>query len=121
FRIRAYQRAAQTLETLTEDLATVAARGQLQKLPAIGKDLAGRIDEYLKTGSMAQLDRLRAEFPAGLLTLLEVQGLGPRTAKLLYEQAGVDSIERLEALCRDQQIIGVAGIKQKTCENILKS
>ena len=121
FRVRAYQRAAQTLETLTEDVAAIATRGGLQKLPGIGKDLAGRIDEYLKTGSMTQLDRLRAEFPPGFLTLLDLQGLGPRTAKLLHEQLGVDSIDRLETLCRDKQLIGVAGIKEKTCENILKS
>ena len=120
FRVRAYQRAAQTLETLTEDVTAVAARGQLQKLPAIGKDLANRIDEYLTTGRMTQLDRLHAEFPQGFLTLLEIQGLGPRTARTLWEIAGVDSIERLEAMCRSQEIIGVAGIKAKTCENILK-
>jgi DNA polymerase (family 10) len=121
FRVRAYQRGAQTLETLTEDVATVAARGGLQELPAIGKDLAARIAEYLATGRIAQLDRLRAELPEKFLTLLEVRGLGPKTAKALYEQAGVDSIERLEELCRSKAIVGVAGIRDKTCENILKN
>ena len=61
FRVRAYQRGAQTLETLTEDVTTVAARGGLQQLPAVGKDLAARIEEYLATGRIAQLDRLRAD------------------------------------------------------------
>ncbi len=120
FRVRAYQRGAQTLETLTEDVAAVAARGGLQQLPAIGKDLAARIEEYLATGRIAQLDRLRAELPEKFLTLLEVRGLGPKTAKALYEQLGVDSIERLEELCRSKAIVGVAGIREKTCENILK-
>jgi DNA polymerase (family X) len=121
FRIRAYQRGAQTMETLTEDVAAVAARGDLQALPAIGKDLAARIDEYLATGRIAQLESLRAELPDKFLTLLEVRGLGPKTAKALYEQLGVDSIERLEELCRSKAIVGVAGIREKTCENILKS
>ncbi len=120
FRVRAYQRGAQTLETLTEDVAAVAARGGLQNLPAIGKDLASRIEEFLATGRIAKLDRLRAELPDKFLTLLEVRGLGPRTAKALYEQLGVDSIERLEELCRSRAIVGVAGIRDKTCDNILK-
>ena len=121
FRIRAYQRAGQTLETLTEDIAAVAARGALTSLPAIGKDLAAKIQEYLETGRIGQLEQLREQLPPAFLTLLEIRGLGPRTARALYEQRGVDSIERLEALCRSKEIIGVAGIREKTCENILKS
>jgi DNA polymerase (family X) len=121
FRIRAYQRAAQTLETLTEDVAAIAARGALTALPAIGKDLAAKIQEYLETGRIAQLEQLREQLPPAFLTLLEIRGLGPRTARALYEQLGVDSVERLEALCRSKEIIGVAGIREKTCENILKS
>jgi DNA polymerase (family X) len=120
FRVRAYQRAAQTLEALVEDVAAVAARGGLTALPGIGRDLAARIEEYLATGRIAQLDALRAERPAGFLALLEIRGLGPRTARALWEQLGVDSVERLEALCRSGQIIGVAGIREKTCQNILK-
>jgi DNA polymerase (family X) len=121
FRVRAYQRAAQTLETLAEDVTAVAARGGLTALPAIGRDLAARIEEYLATGRIAQLEAVRATLPAGFLTLLDIRGLGPRTARALWEQLGVDSVERLEALCRTKQIIGVAGIREKTCANILKS
>ena len=120
FRIRAYQRAAQTLETLGEDVGDVAARGGLTSLPAVGKDLAAKIQEYLDTGRMRQLDTLRADLPPAFLTLMEIRGLGPRTARALSEQLGVDSVERLEALCRSKEIIGVAGIREKTCENILK-
>ncbi len=120
FRIRAYQRAAQTLEALGEDVEAVAARGGLQKLPGVGKDLAARIEEYLTTGKIALIDSMRGGLPPTFLTLLEIRGLGPKTAKALHEQKGVDSIERLEALCRSREIIGVAGIREKTCENILK-
>ena len=120
FRVRAYQRAAQTLETLGEDVGAVAARGGLTGLPAIGRDLAARIEEYLTTGRLARLDALRAELPPAFLTLMEIRGLGPRTARALWEARGVDSIERLEALCRSGEIIGVAGIRARTCENILK-
>ncbi len=121
FRIRAYQRAAQTLEALAEDVAAVAARGALTSLPGIGRDLAARVEEYLADGRLAQLDTLRAELPAGFLALLEIRGLGPRTARALWEQRGVDSIDALEALCRSGQILGVAGIREKGRDNILKS
>ena len=77
FRVRAYQRAAQTLETLGEDVAAVAARGELTALPGIGRDLAARIGEYLATGRIAQLEELRATLPAAFLTFLEIRGLGP--------------------------------------------
>jgi DNA polymerase (family 10) len=120
FRVRAYQRAAQTLEALTEDVEAVAARGGLQALPGVGRDLAARIDEYLKTGRIGQLETLRGGLPPRFLGLLEIRGLGPRTAKLLFDQRGVDSVERLEAMCRSREILGVAGIREKTCENILK-
>jgi DNA polymerase (family 10) len=120
FRVRAYQRAAQTLEALAEDVEAVAARGDLTTLPRVGKDLAARITEYLGTGRIAQLDALRAELPATFVTLLQVRGLGPRTARALHDQLGVDSIERLEALCRSGPIVGVAGVGEKTRENILK-
>ncbi len=120
FRVRAYQRAAQMLESLTEDIAAVAARGGLQKLPGIGKDLAVRVEEFLHTGRIDQLDAMRRDVPPRFLTLLEIRGLGPRTAKLLWDQLGVDSVERLEELCRTKEILNVAGIREKTCENILK-
>jgi DNA polymerase (family 10) len=119
FRVRAYQRGAQALQALTEDVAAVTARGGLTSLPGIGRDLAARIEEYLATGRLAQLEALRAELPSGFLALLEIRGLGPRTARALWEQLGVDSVERLETLCRSRQVIGVAGIREKSRQNIL--
>jgi DNA polymerase (family X) len=120
FRVRAYQRGAQTLEALAEDVEAVAGRGELTRLPGIGKDLAAAIEEYLATDTIRRLEAMRADYPPKFLTLLEIPGLGPRTAKLLFEQRGVDSIERLEELCTTKAIVGVAGIQEKTCENILK-
>jgi DNA polymerase (family 10) len=120
FRVRAYQRAAQTLEALAEDVAIVAARGELTRLAGVGRELAARIEEYLATGTIASLDAMRAEFSPGFLTLLDVRGLGPRTAKLLYDRAGVDSVEKLEDACRSGAILSVPGIRAKTRENILK-
>ena len=120
FRIRAYQRAAQTLESLGEDVAAVSARGGLTALPGIGRELAARIEEYLATGTMKHAEDLRAEIPGGFLSLLDVRGLGPKTAKALHDALGIDSIERLEAACRDGSIVGVAGVGEKTRDRILK-
>jgi DNA polymerase (family 10) len=120
FRVRAYQRGAQALEALSEDVAAVAARGELTKLAGIGKDLASAAEEYLATGAIARLATLRAAYPPGFLALLEIPGLGPRTARALHEELGVDSVATLEALCRTGQIVGHAGIRDKSRQNILK-
>jgi DNA polymerase (family 10) len=120
FRVRAYQRGAQTLETLSEDVAVLGARGALQTLPNIGKDLAAKIQEYLATGRIARLDALREGLAPTFLSLLEIRGLGPKTARALFEQLGIESVEQLEKACRSKRIVGVAGVRERTCENILK-
>jgi DNA polymerase (family 10) len=120
FRVRAYQRAAQTLETLTEDVVALADQGELTRLPGIGRELAALIKEYLASGRLVHLDAMRAEFPPAFLTLLEIRGLGPKTARLLWERLGVDSIERLEELCTSGEILQAPGVRQKTRDNILK-
>ena len=121
FRIRAYQRGAQTLETLSEDVAVLAAGGTLQRLPNIGKDLAAKIQEYLASGRIARLESLREGLPPTFLSLLEIRGLGPKTARALFEQLGIESIEQLEEACRSRRIVGVAGVRERTCENVLKA
>ena len=120
FRIRAYQRAAQTLEALPEDVTAVAARGALQSLPGIGRDLAARIDEYLATGTLGYLEKLRGDLPPAFMNLLELRGLGPKKAQLLHERLGIDSVEKLEEACRTGAILGVAGVGEKMRDNILK-
>ena len=120
FRVRAYRRAAQAMEGLTEDVAAVAAREGLQDIPGIGKDLAGKIQEYLQRGAVEYLDDLRKEIPPGVVEMMGIHGVGPKTAKLLYERAGVASVERLEELARTHALAGIPGIQAKTEENILK-
>lgn len=119
FRVRAYERAVQSLEGLAEDVTRVAARGELSAIPGIGKGLAAHITEYLETGRIAELEALRAELPRGLLEVLAVRGVGPRTAKLLHEHLGVDSVERLEQAAVSGDILRVPGIRARTRANIL--
>jgi DNA polymerase (family 10) len=121
FRVRAWERAAQTLEALPADVEILAARGELTTLPGIGRELAARIEEYLATGRIAQIEAQRAGLPAGFLTLLELRGLGPKTARTLWERLGIDSVDALEDACRTGRVVGVAGIQARTCANLLAS
>ena len=120
FRIRAYRRAAQAIEGLPEDIAAIAERGGLLVVPGIGKDLATKIQEYLKRGAVGYLEELRKEIPAGVIELLGIHGVGPKTAKVLYEQKAVDSVDKLEEMAKTGALAGLPGIKAKTAENILK-
>src|SRR5438045_4064217 len=80
FKINAYRKAARAIEALDEDVADVHAGGRLREIPGIGQALEQKISEFLETGRLGYLERLQAEFPPGLVTLLEVPGLGPRRA-----------------------------------------
>jgi DNA polymerase (family 10) len=120
FRIRAYRRAARNLETLSEDVETVAREGRLDEVPGIGADLAGKIVEYLDTGRIKDIDAATKGIPAGVVALMNVPGVGPKTAKLLYEREGITTVERLEKLARAGKLRGLHGIQAKTEQNILK-
>jgi DNA polymerase (family X) len=120
FRIRAYRRAAQNVESLGEDIEAVAREGRLDDVPGVGKDLADKITEYLRTGRMRDLDALGKEIPRGVVELMNVPGVGPKTAKLLYDKAGIRDVAALEELARAGQLQGLPGIKAKTEANILK-
>lgn len=119
FRIRAYRRAALSLEALPRDIASVPAR-ELPELPGIGKDLAGKIGQFLASGRIDLHEELGKEIPPGLLEVLRVPGVGPKTAKLLFDRLGVAGLDRLESLARAGKLAGIPGIKEKTEENILK-
>ena len=120
FRIRAYQRAAQNIENLAEDIALISERKGLDKLPGIGKDLAQKITEILETGTLKKYEEIKKEIPEGLMEIITIPGLGPRTAKTLYDTLKVSSVEELEQLAREHKLQGLPGIKAKTEENILK-
>ncbi|MBI3317563.1 MAG: DNA polymerase/3'-5' exonuclease PolX [Candidatus Omnitrophica bacterium] len=120
FRIRAYRRAAMNLRNLTEDLESLAAAGSLEKIPGIGKDLSAKIIEIISTGRLSFLERLKKEIPESLTALMAVPGIGPKTAKLVYDRFKVKSIEHLEALVKGGKLQGLPGFKEKKEENILR-
>ncbi len=119
FRIRAYRRAAQNIEALSVEVSELDEES-LQKIPGIGKDLAQKIREFVERKTIKQLEELRKEIPSGLLQILLVPGIGPKTAKTVYDRLGISTIEELERACKEGRLSGLPGIKKKTEDNILK-
>lgn len=120
FRITAYRRAARALEGLTEDVAAVAARGELEEIPGIGKGTAEKIQEFLQTGTCKYFEELRASLPPGITTLMAIPEVGPKTAMLLYERLEIKTIDELEQACKDGKIRTLPRMGAKTEENILQ-
>jgi len=120
FRIRAYERAAQNIEGLTEDIEDFIQDDRLRDIPGIGRDLASKIKEYVSTGKIKAYEDLKKKIPGGLLDLLNIPSVGPKTAKLLYEKLKIKDISGLEKAIKKNKLQGIFGIKEKTVENILK-
>lgn len=120
FRIRAYRSAAQTIENLSEDISNFIKDESAAKLPGIGEDLASKIREYLKTGRISAYDKLIKEIKPVLLEMLDIPGVGPKTAKLLYDKLKIKSLKDLENRAKAHKISGLPGIKDKTEKKIIK-
>src|SRR5512141_1440403 len=99
FRIRAYRRAAMNVEAIPKDIAAMSEE-ELQSLPGIGKDLAHKIRQFVDTGRIDAHEELQKKIPRGLLEILRVPGIGPKTARLLFDKKKVKSLEELETLAR---------------------
>lgn len=122
FRVRAYRNAARRIGELKLDLAARVAAGEgLPKLPGIGTDLAGKIEELAKTGRLALLERLQRQVPAGVTELLQVPGLGPKRVRALYEELHVHSLPQLLRAARDGRIRALPGFGEKTERRIAEA
>ncbi|MDD5005821.1 MAG: DNA polymerase/3'-5' exonuclease PolX [Candidatus Omnitrophica bacterium] len=119
FRIRAYERAALALEGI-DNIEDYANEDKLTDIPGIGQDLAAKIKEYLSSGKISYFEDLKEEIPEGILELLKVPSIGPKTAKLLYEKLKIKNISMLEKFAKEGKLLGLEGVKEKTVENILK-
>ena len=119
FKVRAYERAAETVLNLTEDLSAIRQRGELQEVSGIGKGLAEKIEELLATGKCADHQRMLTEVPATVFELLRVPGVGPKTVKLLVDE-GITAVEALEEAARAGALRGLRGMGEKTEQEILR-
>jgi len=120
FRVRAYERAARNIESMSEDIGIFVKEDRLTAIPGIGKDLEEKIKEIVSSGRLKYLEELKKNTPKGLIQMLSVPGIGPKTAKLLYDKLEIQDLVMLERMAHMGKIKDVPGIKQKTVENILR-
>lgn len=121
FRIRAYLKAADNLENITEDLEDIEREGRLTEMDGIGKDLAAKISEFIGFDKIKYYEELKKTVPEGILDLLIIPGIGPKTARLLYDKFKISDIVTLEKYAREGKLHSTFGLKQKTEENILRA
>jgi DNA polymerase (family 10) len=121
FRVRAYQNAARTVEELPQPVEElVQGNGKrLTELPGIGEDLAGKIGEIVRTGTLGALRELQRKVPKGLADLMRIRGLGPKRARALYDALGIHTVRQLERACRAGKIRRLPRFGAKTEANIL--
>ncbi len=113
FRILAYQKAAQSIRDLEQDLTDIAGAGKLEEIPGIGKDLAGKIEEALQTGHILSCERECRNVPDSLLTLFEVRGLGPKTIALFHKHYHVEDVNDLKTLLASGKLQKKTGFGEK--------
>lgn len=120
FRIRAYEKAAETLGRLPADLQELHKQDKLKSIPGLGKGMLEKISAILDTGKFAAYEELKRDIPEGVRELLFIREVGPKTVKLLYQKVGVRNIEDLEEFVKSGQLRNLSGMGAKTEENILK-
>ena len=120
FRVRAYQKAVRTLESLPEEVEKIYRRGELKKIPGVGEGLAKKIEELLSTGKLAYYDDLKKQVPPGLRELLSIPDIGPKTISLLYKELGISNVRELEKAVKKHRLKDLPGMGEKTEENILR-
>ncbi|MBI2521002.1 MAG: DNA polymerase/3'-5' exonuclease PolX [Bdellovibrio sp.] len=121
FRIRAYRNAARTVSSLPKPVSEMVSQHlDLTEYPGIGKDLAGKIEEIVKTGELQLLSKLEKEIPQGLARLVEIPGIGPKKAKYLYKKLNIQSLDDLERAARQGKISTLKGFTEKGESKILK-
>ncbi len=120
YRLRAYRRAAEAIAHYPEELTTLWEEGRLEDIPGVGKAIAGKVDEILGTGRLEFYERLKSEIPDGVVSLLGIPGVGPKTARLLYEGLSLVSIPDVEAAARQHELRQLKGLGPKSEERILQ-
>ncbi|MBA7531357.1 DNA polymerase/3'-5' exonuclease PolX [subsurface metagenome] len=120
FKIRAYEKVALVLENLPIDIETIYQQEGLNNIPGVGEGIAKKIEEFLTTGKLEYYEKLKETIPDGVVKLIDIPEVGPKTAKLLYEELSVDNIEKLEKAVKEHQIKDLTGMGEKSETNILR-
>jgi DNA polymerase (family 10) len=123
FKPRAYERAAHSIEALEEDVEKIWKRGgvkALMEIPGVGQSIAEKIEELIKTGKLKYYEQLKKEAPVDVEELTAIEGVGPKTVKVLWEKLKIRNVDELEKAARAGKIRKLPGFKEKTEQNILK-
>jgi len=123
FKPQAFERAAESLESLEEDVGEIYKKGgikALQEIPGVGKSIAGHIEEYLKNGKIKDYEKFKKRLPLKMDELVRVEGLGPRKIKVLYQKLGISDLKTLEKAAKSGKITPLFGFGEKTEKNILQ-
>jgi DNA polymerase (family 10) len=119
FKPQAYRRAAAAIEQLEVDIADAVRDGRHKDIPGVGKAIAEKIEEIVETGELAYLDRLKAEVPSGLLDIMAIPDVGPKTAMQLYRELGISSVAELKEAAENERLRSLKGFGAKTEGRIL--
>src|SRR3954463_13766672 len=120
YRVIAYRTAAKSVRDASVSVMGLTREGQVTSLPGIGKTLEEKLRALDETGDIPAAQKLRAKFPAGLLSVMHLPGFGPKRARLLYDQLGVDSLEALRAKAEAGEIRKIRGLGARVEENLLR-
>ena len=120
FRIRAYRKAAQVIEELSKSIKDIYTNGKLPNIPGIGEGIAGKISELIQTGKLAEYETIKKSVPSGLLEMLNISSVGPKTVALIYKELGITSVEELEKAAKDHKLANFPGMGEKKEENIVR-
>jgi DNA polymerase (family 10) len=120
FKVGAYRRGAESIATSPLDVAQAYRDGRPPKLPGVGKAIDEKLDELADTGRLRYYERLRQDVPPSVVTLLQVPGLGPRTAGDLWRQAGISSLDELESAATSGWLRDLRGMSAKTEQRLLE-
>ena len=118
-RVLAYRNAAKAIRDSGKSVAELAAQGRATDLAGVGKTIAEKIDALLAEGDIPAAVKLRERIPPGLVQVTRIPGLGPKRAKLLYDQLGISTLDELRTAAEAEQLRTVAGFGAKAEENVL--
>jgi len=121
FRAVTYRAVARAIRDLREPVATLVSEGRLGEIPKVGPSVSEAITQLLTTGTSVRHEELKAAVPAGLITLLRVPGVGPATARIIYDNLKITTVDELEEAAKAHRLRELPKIQAKTEENILKS
>lgn len=119
FKPRAYRRAARNIEELDKDIVEYYKEDKLREIPGVGEAIAKKVAEIMQSGELNYLRALREEFPAGLLRIMEVPEIGPKTIMRLYKDLKITDLHELKKAAEEHRIRGLKGFGGRSEENIL--